>query len=1111
MSKQTDNYSLLIDKLDSFIRKYYINKLIRGALLCLGLVLATFLVYSLLEYFYYFGKGIRKFFFYSFLGVFSISFVVWVLVPLFKYFRLGKTISHSQAADIIGHHFTNVNDKLLNVLQLKTQNNALDSKLIEASIDQKSEEIKLVPFRSAIDFSKNKRYLKYALPPFLVLLVFLFAAPSLITESTSRIINNNEDFEPDDPFSFVFENEEFEVVQYQDFDMTVKIEGEALPEDVFIEVDNFQYKLQKQDPQTFRYRFNNVQNDLNFEVFSGRVNSGEKTLDVIEKPNITAFTTKLDYPAYVGQKDEFLNNTGDLSIPQGTKVVWIFNTLFADDLDIKFDSKKEKESLNQSQENQFSYTRRLMRDDYYKVIMSNQRLNSADSLMFSINVQEDQYPDISVEKFEDSLETQLIYFIGNASDDYGLTDVRFNYTITTVGGKSNAHSESVTTPENKQTEYAYTLDLALLELKPGDQLSYYFEAFDNDGVNGIKSTKTPLLSLRKPTIEEFEAQEDDNEEDIKEELKKVLEDSKKLREELKKAREKLLQKRELSWQDKKELEELLEKQKELEDKIKKAKEKFEENLKNQEEINQQNEEILEKQEKLQEMFEQALNDETKDLMEKIQELMEELNKEEMMEMMEDMEMDEKAMEKNMDRLLELFKQLEVEKEIKEQLEKLEELAKEQEELSEKTKEEDASLEDIQKEQEKINEDFEKIKEDMKELEKKNEELAVPKDMGDDNEEKMEDIKDDLMKSQDELESGEKSKASKSQKKAAEKMKKMAGGMQQQMASGEMEQMEEDMEALKQLLENLITISFDQELLIDDIKLTNTTTPRYVSLIQNQFKLKDDFSIVEDSLLALAKRVEQIAPIVTEKLSDIEVDMVGSIKQLEDRKKDKGQEKQRSIMKNVNDLALMLDDAMQQMQQSMSSMMSGSQMCNKPGSSGQGKKGNVPMDKISKGQEDLQKDLQKMMEGQKQGKGNSSKSFAEAAARQAALRKALEEMQKGKQEQGKGSKELQEIIDQMDKIEIDLVNKRLNNDLMKRQEQIKTRLLEADRAERQRDKDQKRKAEKGQEKKKELPPSLLEYLKKKEAETDLYKTISPELRPYYRKLVDEYYKALKQSK
>ena len=42
------------------------------------------------------------------------------------------------------------------------------------------------------------------------------------------------------------------------------------------------------------------------------------------------------------------------------------------------------------------------------------------------------------------------------------------------------------------------------------------------------------------------------------------------------------------------------------------------------------------------------------------------------------------------------------------------------------------------------------------------------------------------------------------------------------------------------------------------------------------------------------------------------------------------------------------------------------------------------------------------------------------------------------------------MDAMDKVETDLVNKRLTNEMMKRQEQILSRLLEAEKAERERE-------------------------------------------------------------
>jgi len=217
------------------------------------------------------------------------------------------------------------------------------------------------------------------------------------------------------------------------------------------------------------------------------------------------------------------------------------------------------------------------------------------------------------------------------------------------------------------------------------------------------------------------------------------------------------------------------------------------------------------------------------------------------------------------------------------------------------------------------------------------------------------------------------------------------------------------------------------------------------------------------------------------------------------------------MKNVNDLALMLSEVMNQMQQQMSSMMAGSQMCKKPGGKS-GKSGKVPMDKISQGQKSLNDQMKQMKEGLEkaaQGKGEA-KQFAKMAAKQAALRKALRDAKKQMQEQGqgKGAQQLDDIIDQMDKIEIDLVNKRLSNDMMKRQEQILSRLLKAEKAEREREYDNKRKAQSGEQKERKMPPSLKEYLKKRDAEIDLYKSVSPALRPYYKILVEEYFDSLK---
>lgn len=1160
------NYQLLIQKLDQFIRKYYINKTIRGALYSIGFVLLLFLLVDLLIYYNDFGTGTRTGLFFSFVGLSLAALGYWVFLPLSKYFRLGTVISHEQAASIIGDHFVDVKDKLLNILQLKRQSDSTGGNdLILAGIDQKSEDIKLVPFKSAIDLSHNRKYLRYALPPLLLLIILLFAAPSMIKDGTERLVRYGKEFVKPAPFRFELENEDLSVVQYGDFPLTVKVEGDQLPNEVFIDLNNVQYRLKKEANNLFTYKFSNVQKDIDFKLFAAEVNSSKYKLEVLQKPNIVGFEVKLNYPDYTGRKDENLNSVGDLVVPVGTTIDWVFNAEHTDEVQIGFLREAQRQDVKRFSDDLFTYKKKVMQDDIYKLFISNEALPNADSIAYSLSVIPDLYPEISVEKFQDSLDTKLIYFVGEASDDYGMQSLQFNYRVAQEGNASEAPLKTalIQAPDGKQTSYEHIFDLNELDLQPGDEVTYYFEVFDNDAVNGSKSSRTNLMVYAKPTIDEFEAIAEKNDEQIMSNLEKARKESKDLQEEMKRLREKLLQEKELDWQNRKELENLLERQKELEEKIKEAQQAFEENLKNQAEYEEPTPEEQEKQEKLQELFEESMSPEMKELMEKLEEMLQEMDKEEAMEMIEQMELNEENKEMNLERLEELYKQLELEQEMNRALDKLNELAEEQEKLAEETEkleqqeEEEAEAEqeeaeqkenenqegerqnkkeqgeqqesenkeesqqdkeneqgeqqeqpkqeELVEQQKELNEKFQELQEQMDGIKEKNEQLENKQDLGD-QQEQMDDINRDMQESEQQLQQQQNKKASESQKNAAQKMREMSQQMSGQMQSGQMEQMQEDMESLRQLLENLVGLSFGQEDLIDNFAAAELNTPRYVDLVQDQFKIKDDFRLVEDSLRALSKRVFQIETFVTEKVTEINENLDESIDELEERRKAQAGDHQQRTMKNLNDLALMLSETMNQMQQQMAGMMSGSQMCNKP-SQGKGQK---PGDKISEGQQQLNQEMQQ--KGQ-QGKGGgnpglSAEEFAKLAARQAALRKALEEKQKQLREQGRGSKELQDAIDAMDKVEIDLVNKQLRNETMKRQQEILTRLLRHEKAERQREYDQKRKSEIASEQEKRLPPALEEYIKQRKAELELYKTVSPSLKPYYKNLVEEYFKELK---
>ena len=733
-----NNYQLLIQKLDGFIRKYYINQVIRGTLYSLGLILAFFIAISMLEYYMYYPMTTRKVMFYSFVGISAVALVGWVIIPLLRYFRLGSVISHEQAATIVGQHFGDVKDKLLNILQLKKQADTNpNTELLLASINQKTETLTPVPFKKAIDLSQNKKYLRFALPPLLLLFALLLVDASIIKDSSSRILNNGTDFERPAPFKYTVLNKDLTVVQYEDYELEVEVDGDVLPNEVFINLDGNEYKLAKKDKTTFTYKFSKIAQPLAFNLTSGGFDSKKYELDILRKPNILGFDVKLDYPNYIGRTDETLNNIGDLVVPEGTNIGWYFSAQNTDKVAVKFSNTKDEMEAKQTNPQSFTIKKQQRKDQTYTVFISNAALPNADSIAYTISVVPDLKPTITVKQFEDSTQSKLLFFIGEASDDYGLSQLSFNYRIEKDGVQGQLISTPVKMSGKKVTNYDYTWDVQNLELKPGDKLTYYFETFDNDGVNGRKSARTNLMAYAMPTIEEFEQMEESNNEDIKKDLEEAAKEANQLQKDIKELRDKLLQKKELDWRDQKELEKLMKRQQEIQEKMDQAQQKFEENLKNQEEFEEVSEEIQEKQEKLQEMFEELMSEDMKEMMEKMQKMMEDMNKKETLEELDEAEMNDEELEKELDRMLELFKKLEFEQEMEKTIDKLDELAEKEEKLADETEKGEKPQDQLEKEQEEIKKEFDKLQEKMEELGKKNEELEKPTDLDEAQEEKEE--------------------------------------------------------------------------------------------------------------------------------------------------------------------------------------------------------------------------------------------------------------------------------------------------------------------------------------------------------------------------------------
>ena len=157
------------------------------------------------------------------------------------------------------------------------------------------------------------------------------------------------------------------------------------------------------------------------------------------------------------------------------------------------------------------------------------------------------------------------------------------------------------------------------------------------------------------------------------------------------------------------------------------------------------------------------------------------------------------------------------------------------------------------------------------------------------------------------------------------------------------------------------------------------------------------------------------------------------------------------------------------------------------------------------QQKLNQQIEQIKNSGKSGR-QLSEDLAKMAAEQERIRRALQEMQeKLKQEGGKPLGN--DLPGKMEQTELDLVNKQLTEQTIRRQKEIVTRLLESEKSMREQELDEERKGETAKDYQKEIPKAFEEYLRLKEKEVELLKTVPPKLYPYYKKEVNEYFKRL----
>lgn len=1041
------------NKLALFYKKYYKNELIKGCIFFFSLgvlyLIITIYVESLLWL-----KPINRFIlFWLFIVIELLLFYKFILIPIIKLFKLKEGINNLDSSKIIGNHFPEIKDKLLNLLQLKQANKT--SELLIASIEQKSDELNPFRFSESISFQASLKYLKYILLPAAFFSLSFISGLNLdFTQSFNRVVNYQSEFSPPAPFTLSLMPSSLEVIEGQSYKVLIASKGNTLPNEVKIVYNNQTYFTKNEGDGVFSFTFLNIINPVDFYFESGEVTSPFYSITVIKTPLIKKIKIKLDYPYHTKKQDETIENTGNFILPEGTNVEWNIDSKQTDS--VAFIDGERRMFFKRIKTDKFNYKKKITSNLEYKISSSNTNLKDFETLSYKIKVIKDEYPTITIQTNIDSLYGGEALFAGKVSDDYGLKNLQVVFYDQSKIDKVNIVPIKLS-KENTQT-FFYQFP-GSTSIKDGVNYEIYFQVSDNDIINGSKSVISKKYTFRKKTNDEVLQEQFKEQKESINTLENIYENNRLEQDKLQKIQNELKNKKDLSWRDKNKVKKVVDRQNKYNEMIERQAEKLYKAL-DKNKFNQSKTENLK-----QRIKELLKTDKQKRILTELQKLSEKINKEDLIKKAEKLAKNNKQQQRSLESLLELTKRFYVEEKTIQIANKLEELSKKQQNLF---KTQDVNLE----KQKKIRKEFKDISKELDQLVKDNQGLKNPMSLPD-LEELEKEVKESLVKSEEKLYQKENVSAKKEQEKSSKKMQEMSKKIQNSVSEMQSNSIDENIEDLRKILENLLIFSFKQEESLLRFKELSSGHPDFGKELAKQNQLKTYFEHVDDSLFVLSMRLPELTSKIQTELTNTHYNLDRSLENFAENRFDSGSANQQYVITSTNILSDFLSNLLSNLQNSKNSL----------GKKGEKNSFSLPTliekqkgisEKLKNGLQKSKKKGQDGNEGEKGKKdpsgsksssefneGGQSGDLFEIFKQQSYLRETLTKIM-AREGDPKGT--FKKAIKSMEQLENEIINNGFTQSTLKRMQQLEYQLLKLNTA----------LIQQGKEKNKKATPNTLNY-------------------------------------
>ena len=677
------------------------SEALAGLLLVLTALITGWLVLVGLESAFWMSLGVRRWLIGIWLVLILGMFGVLVARPLLRLARSDDRLQQEHIARLVGSHYPEVSDRLVNLLQLARSAESGASPMVEGAVRMLADQVSPYRFNSIESFERPRQSAYLAAGPIAILLLLAVSIPDPFGAASGRLVALGTEFERPAPFAWHVSPGDAELTVGEPLSIRVEASGRALPPAAAIDILRHDVERPESVPMDvdeaggFIHNISSARASFRYRIENQGVASPWFSVDVRERPVLQGIAIHLTPPAYTGLPVRRLANAGDVNAPRGTtaEITTTLGGAPVADAHIEFDDGTQVPL--EIADGAASGTFTVREEATYRIIaLGRDGARNADPIRYRILPLDDQPPFIELlaPGTDVTLDEQLRQPVGaRISDDFGFSRLLLHYRL--ADSRYRTPQTSFTSaplqiqtprPVEQIITYDWLLRETNLDLVPGDVVEFYLEVWDNDGYIGAKPARSTTRRLRVPSL--VERYEDVNlgQDDLEDAMSRLREEAEGVRRDFEELREDLRGKQEADWQDRRRLESLQERQESMASQVEEISRQMSDLADELGRNDLLSPETIQTYQELQRVIDEINSPELMDALRQLQEAMENLDLQQMQESMGDFEFNEEQYQQRLERTLRLFQRARVMQSI-EQAERLaSDLAERQEMLREQT-------------------------------------------------------------------------------------------------------------------------------------------------------------------------------------------------------------------------------------------------------------------------------------------------------------------------------------------------------------------------------------------------------------------------------------------